>query len=68
MRMANNEFVEGIESLFKMESEVLALRQRAEMAEATSARLEQKLLKATQNQLKIRRESELKLVLQGDDS
>ena len=68
VQMADNERVEGIESRLKMESEVLALRQRAELAEATSARLEQQLLKATQDQLKVRRESKLKLVLQEDDS
>lgn len=66
-RVAENERVEGIESRRKMESEVLALRKRAEKAEATSARLEKQLLKATQGQLKVQRESELQLVLQQKD-
>ena len=68
VKRADKERDDAIESRLKMESEVLALRQRAELAEATNARLEQQLLKATQDQLKVRRESKLKLVLQEDDS
>ena len=50
-----------------MDREVLALWQRAKMADTTSARLEQQLHKVAQGQLKIQREPEVKMVMNQKD-
>ena len=53
VKKADNERDAAIELRIKMESEMLALRERAETAEAASARLKQHHQKATQDQLKV---------------
>ena len=59
---------DAIESQLKLEREVPALRQRAETAEASSARLEQQLLqKFTQDPLEVQRELEVQLAMQQEE-
>ena len=67
VKRADKDRDQAIESRLKMESEALALRQRAETAEATSARLEQQLQKAMQDQLKVRREPEVQPAMQQEE-
>lgn len=64
VEMADKERDTAIKARVKMEGEMLQLQQRAETAEASSARLEQQLVQATQDQPKVQRESEVQLVLQ----
>ena len=59
LKKADSERDAAIESRIKMERELLALRERAETAEASSARLEQQLQKDTDDQLKVQREPEV---------
>ena len=68
VKRADKERDDAIESRLKMEREVLALRQRAETAEASSARLEQQLLqKFTQDPLEVQRELEVQLAMQQEE-
>ncbi|KAL0582046.1 hypothetical protein ABG067_008375, partial [Albugo candida] len=60
LKKADSERDAAIESRVKVERELLALRERAETAEASSARLEHQLLqKDADDQLKVQREPEV---------
>ena len=60
LKKADSERDAAIESRIKMERELLALRERVETAESSSARLEhQQLQKDTDDQLKVEREPEV---------